>query len=176
MLQVWFLDEMRYGMKGFLRRVWAVKGSRPTHKRQNGFKSGYVFGAVNPLTGDRVGLAFTSVDTEIVNLFLGMVSTTVDEAIHIILIMDNAGYPDSKEMKIPANITILPLPSYSPELNPVERLWKWLKDHYLCNRIFKNLDHILKAGSDAWGKLTNLLVQSICSTEWLENIFQNDHP
>lgn len=169
-LQIWFMDEMRFGMKGVLKKIWAVKGSRPIQIKQQGFKSGYVFGAVNPETGKRVGLVFSNVDTETFNLFLEMTSESVEKDVHIILVMDNAGYHGAKEMKVPENITILSLPPYSPELNPAERLWHWMRGQYLCNRVFKNISQILEAGCDAWNKLTDSLVQSICAVSWLSKV------
>jgi hypothetical protein len=164
------MDEMRFGMKGVLKKIWAIKGSRPIQIKQQGFKSGYVFGAVNPQTGQRVGLVFSNVDTETFNLFLEMTSESVEKVVHIILVMDNAGYHGAKEMKVPENITILSLPPYSPELNPAERLWHWMKSQYLCNRVFKNISQILEAGCDAWNKLTDSLVQSICAVSWLSEV------
>lgn len=162
------MDEMRYGMQGFLKRVWAWRNSRPTKVKQFGFSSGYILGALNPKTGQRVGLTFSSIDTDVVNIFLGLIAEG-KEKVHIILILDNAGYHGSKDLKIPENITLIPLPPYSPELNPVERLWRWLKNNYLGNRLYKNITQIIKAGCEAWNKLSIELVISICFTDWLKS-------
>jgi len=161
---------MRFGMQGILKRIWAKKGSRPEKIRQNRFKYGYIFGATNPDTGERVGMTFTTVDTEIVNIFLDMISGHVAENVHVILVLDNAGYHVSKTLQIPKNVTFLNLPPYSPQLNPIERVWSYIRSHYLGNLIYESVDHILEVGCEVWNYLTESLVKSICSTSWLKEI------
>ena len=68
--------------------------------------------------------------------------------------MDQAGWHKASDLKIPANITILPLPPYSPELNPVERVWEYLKERYLSHRLLDDYDAIVDAACIAWNKLT----------------------
>ena len=72
-----------------------------------------------------------------------------------------------KNLKVPDNITLLPLPPYSPELNPVERLWAYVKSHYLANRVFKDYDELMGQSTDAWNKITPDLLRSICNCSWL---------
>ena len=104
------------------------------------------------------------------SVFLRMLSEHVDPDVHVVLALDNAGWHVAKALNVPANITLLPLPPYSPELNPVERLWCWLKEHYLSNRIYADYDALLDAGSKAWNCLTPELLQSVCRTAWLERM------
>jgi transposase len=68
---------------------------------------------------------------------------------------------------MPANITPLFLPPYSPELNAIERLWAYIKSHYLSNRAYESYEALLDAGVDAWNLLTKDLLKSLCATTWL---------
>ena len=115
-------------------------------------------------------MTFTTVDTEIVNIFLDMISGHVAENVHVILVLDNAGYHVSKTLQIPKNVTFLNLPPYSPQLNPIERVWSYIRSHYLGNLIYESVDHILEVGCEVWNYLTESLVKSICSTSWLKEI------
>ncbi|MBL0869724.1 MAG: transposase [Phycisphaerales bacterium] len=84
------------------------------------------------------------------NVFLKMVSVELGAKVHAILIMDGAGWHKSRTLKVPENITALILLPYSPELNPVERLWAYLRSHYLSNRVYEDYQHLLDAGAQAW--------------------------
>ena len=81
--------------------------------------------------------------------------------------MNGVGCHVANALEVPSNITLLLLPPYSPELNPVERLWAHLKSHYLSNRVFKDYEHLFSASSKAWNALTEDQLQSICRTAWI---------
>lgn len=149
-------------------RVWAQRGSRPTQLKQTEYDWVYLYGAANPLNGDSVALLAPTVGTGLMNVFLRMLSEHVQADVHIVLVLDNAGWHVAKALRVPSNITLLPLPPYSPELNPIERLWLWLKEHHLSNRVYADYDALLDAGSQAWNQLTPERIQSICTTAWLE--------
>jgi hypothetical protein len=169
-LEIWFQDEARFGQKGRLTAVWGQRGSRPTLPRQNGFTSGYLFGAVNPQTGAHSGLVFSNCDTAIMNIHLQMISQQATPLVQLVLIMDGAGWHRSHELTVPANITLFHLPPYCPERNPVERLWLWLKDRFLSNRCFEGLPEIISAGATAWSALEDAQVRSVCRVSWLESL------
>jgi transposase len=84
-----------------------------------------------------------------------------------VLVMDNAGWHHARALKMPANVTPLYLPPYSPELNPIERLWGYLKSHHLSNRAYETYEDLLEAGADAWNRLTKQVIASVCATSWL---------
>jgi transposase len=71
----------------------------------------------------------------------------------------------AKALKVPKNIWILYLPPYSPELNPVERVWAYLRSHYLANRTFDDSQHLPDAGAEAWQQLTPEALQSVCACD-----------
>lgn len=81
--------------------------------------------------------------------------------------MDRNDAKRSKALKIPKHITLLPLPPYSPELNPIERIWAYLKSHYLSNRVFTDYDDLFEASKDAWNQLDESGLMSLTHTAWL---------
>lgn len=166
-LQIWFQDEARIGQKGNIYRIWTRKGVRTRTVKQMGFKSAYILGAINPKTGERIGLVFEDLDSSVVNVHLKLISKAVPSHVHVVLVLDQAGFHKSEELRVPKNITLYHQEAYSPELNPVERVWLWLKTTFLGNKIFKKIDDIFTAGVEAWLQLTTSRVTSMCRVKWL---------
>lgn len=162
-----FMDEMRFGQQGTLTRVWASKGSRPTALKQTRYEWVYLYAAVEPKTGMASALLAPQVNTGTFNAFLKIVSREVEPHDHVVLIMDQAGWHRSKMVQLPKNITVLFLPPYSPELNPVERLIGYLRSHHLSNRQYEGYDALLEAGTQAYRALTPAIIRSICRCNYL---------
>lgn len=157
--------------------MWARTGSRPLALKQTEYEWVYVYGAVNPATGESVGMIGRSVGIEWMNQHLRWISEHVraspgGEAVHVILILDRAGWHVSPKLKVPSNITLLHLPPYSPELNPVERLWHWLKSHCLSNRIYRDVEHLYDAAAQAWNTVTTDRFKTVCRTPYMERGIQ----
>ena len=165
-VEVWLQDECRFGQKGCLSHVWAPKGSRPVVPLQNEYEWVYLYGAVNPQTGESCARVLPWVNTEMMQIHLDAISEQVGPKRHVVLVLDNAGWHGSSRLELPDNISLLPLPPYSPELNPIERLWHWLKDHEFSNRVYPDYDDLLEAVSDMWNTLTRERIQSVCSCSW----------
>ena len=165
--RVFFMDEARLGQQGTLTKVWAERGSRPTAVKQTRYEWVYLYAAVEPATGESMALLAPHVNTETFNVFLKMLADEVKEDEHVVLIMDQAGWHKSKSVKLPACITALLLPPYSPELNPTENLWHYLRSHHLSNRIYDNYDHLIDATSEAWRTLTPNTIRSVCGCKYL---------
>lgn len=146
--------------------VWAPRGSRPVVPLQNEYDWVYLYGAVNPTTGESCALVLPWANTEMMQLHLDAISRQVGPHRHVVLVLDNAGWHGSKHLQVPANITLLPLPAYCPELNPVERLWHWLKDHEFSNRVYDDYDVLLDAVCQMWNTLTAERIASVCHYEW----------
>jgi transposase len=161
------MDEARFGQQGTLTRVWAKKGSRPTAVKQTRYEWVYLYAAVEPATGVSVALQAPHVNTGTMNVFLEMMSEELGARDHAVLIMDQAGWHKAKKLVVPDNITVLYLPPYAPELNPVERLWAYLRSHYLSNRIFEDYQHLLDAGAEAWQRLTPQTLRSVCACDYI---------
>ena len=147
--------------------MWAGRGSRPSAIKQTEYDWIYLFVAVNPLSGDSSAMLAPTVNSDYMNAHLAFISRQAGPRKHVVLVLDQAGWHVAKGLKIPPNITLLHLPAYSPELNPVERIWAYLKSHYLSNRVFLDYDDLLGVCGDAWNSLTEERLQSVCRTEWL---------
>lgn len=139
-VHVWIEDEHRYGLISVLRRCWTM-GHRVTVPRQNIYKWGYVYAAADMVTGNAEFLYTPTVSLEWSQAFLSQLVATDPAAIHII-IWDRAGYhPTVLDGELSASIRFLPLPAYSPELNPIEPLWDQVKLG-VANDVWETLDGI----------------------------------
>ena len=167
-VEVWFQDEMRMGQKGTVRRVWAAKGSRPRAPRALGFKWTYVFGAVCPGRGAAAGLVLPVANVEAMALHLAEISAQVAPGAHAVVVLDGAGYHQAKALagRVPTNLSLLPLPPYSPELNPMELVWQDLRRRDLANRVFDDLGRVIDACCQAWTKLVADTARLISLTDF----------
>lgn len=140
-IEIWAQDEARLGLQPILRRIWSPKGKRPIAKQTRKYQWIYAYSFVHPLTGKSFWLTLPSVSTVLMNLALKEFSQYIDPKKKkiIILLVDKAGWHISKELEIPENIRLCPLPSYTPELQPVECGWPLLRES-VANRYFDNLD------------------------------------
>jgi transposase len=129
----------------------------PTYATKNQrTSSAYIFGAICPAEGKGAGLVLPSCNSEAMALHLEEISLAVAPGAHAILLLDQAGWHVSKRLSIPDNITLLPLPPKSPELNPIENIWQFMRDNWLSNRVFKSYDDILDHCCFAWNKLIDM--------------------
>jgi transposase len=128
----------------------------------------YLYAAVNAATGASSAMLAPTVNTDYMNAHLQFISRQVTPGSHGILVLDQAGWHTAKALQVPENLTLLHLPPYSPELNPVERVWQYLRGNYLSNRVFKDYDHLFDATATAWNRLDQEQLKSICHTEWTE--------
>jgi hypothetical protein len=125
-----------------------------------GFKNFYLYSSVNSDNGSSFTLLLPFVNTDCMNIFLEELSVVHQE--DFILIMDGAGWHKSKDLIIPKNIQIVLLPPYCPELNPVERLWKHIKDNVIKNKVFETLLELELAVCKFVRNLSNDVVKSLC--------------
>ena len=167
-IEVWFADEARVGQKNTLTRRWAKRGTRPSAPKDQRTASAYIFGAICPARGVGAGLVMPRCTTEAMGHHLEEIARTVAPGAHAVLLLDQAGWHTTKKLAVPANITLLPLPARSPELNPVENLWQFLRDNWLGNRIFTSYADILDQCCDAWKKLIDQpwRIMSIGLRQW----------
>jgi transposase len=167
-VEIWWQDETRIGQQGSLTRLWTITGTRPRVVRQQQFLNAYLFGAVCPAHNKAAAIASPYANTTAMNEHLLEISSQVAMGKHAVVIMDNAGWHTAKKVLVPGNLTLMPLPPYSPELNPEEKPWNWLKQHHLANRVFKSVDEIITAACDAWNDFVAQpgLIKSMCSVEW----------
>jgi len=140
--------------QGTLTRLWAQRGSRPPAPRDCRYSWAYIFGAVCPARGTDAALVLSYANAEAMNLHLAEISTCVTLGAHAVVTLDGAGWhqPGDK-LKVRDNISLLPLPPYSPELNQPENVWQYLRQNQLSNRVFDTYDAIVNACCDACNKL-----------------------
>lgn len=167
-LEVWFQDEARVGQQGTLARLWARKGTRPRAPKDCRYAWAYIFGAVCPARATGAALVMPYANTGAMSDHLAEIAQHVSPGAHAILVVDGAGWHGSRELVVPANITLLTLPPYSPELNPVENIWQFLRQNHLANRVFESYDAIVGACCEAWNALIAIpeRVASITSRDW----------
>jgi transposase len=106
------------------------------------------------------------------NLFLAQLAQAVAPGAHAVVLMDKAGWHIADDLVVPDNRTPVFLPPYSPELNPIERLWLYLKDSRLTHRVFNGTTEIIDACCDAWNGLLAETgrIKSLCAFPWLEKV------
>ena len=136
-----FFDESRFGTHSKIGHGWFERGRRTAVKITLGYKNFYLYTAVNHISGEHFSLIISNVDTDCMNIFLEQLSAQYLGK-KIALIMDGAGWHKSKGLIVPENIEIIYLPPYSPELNPVERLWLHIKSHMLRNKLYESLGEL----------------------------------
>ena len=96
------------------------------------------------------------------------ISLAVAPGAHALIILDKAAWHTTRKLKLPDNLTLVPLPPACPELNAAENIWQYLRQTYLSNRLFENYTAILDACQFAWRSLLNELgrIKSIASRDW----------
>jgi transposase len=166
-LRIYFQDEARFGQQGTLTNLWARTGSRPTAVRQTAYQYVWVMAAVCPETGHSEGLIAPRLNTRYINTFLGQFSETLAPEEHAVMLWDGAGFHRGKELVMPANITAIQLPAYSPEFNPVENLWHYLKSHHWSNRAYQDVEELETAVIQAWrdSVMNAALMKTVCSAK-----------
>jgi transposase len=167
-VHVWVEDEHRYGLISVLRRCWTIKGHRVTVPRQMKYEWSYVYAAADIVTGNAEFLHTPTVSTQWSQVFLEQLIATDPEGIHII-IWDRAGYhPTVLTNELAESLRFLPLPAYSPELNPIEPLWDQVKRR-VANDIWGTLDSMGYAIDEVlepfWKHVTP--VWSLLGNTWL---------
>jgi hypothetical protein len=147
---------------------WAKKGSRPRAVHDQRTQSTYLFGAVCPELGTGAALLLPACNSEAMQLHLDEIATKVSPGAHAILLLDQAGWHGAKILKVPSNITLMPLPPRAPELNGQENIWQFMRQNWLSNRIFKSFDDIVDHCCYAWNTLIDQpwKIMSVARRDW----------
>lgn len=168
-MRVWVCDEMRFGLKPVTRRVWTLRGHEAVVPVKPAYEYGYTYGALE--AGGLGGAVFMHSPTVCKDASLRFIEEVaeIDEAAHHIVIWDGAGFHQrAGDESLPGNVSLITLPAYSPELNPIERLWDIVKDG-ICNRVFSCVDEA-QAAVDAVLRLfweSPSRVASLVADAWL---------
>ena len=156
------------GQKNGRTRIWAKRGTRPRLPADQRYGNAYLFGAICPARGVGAALMLPRADTSAMQMHLEEISRHVARRAHAVVLMDRAGWHSTDKLNVPKNLTIILLPSKSPELNPVENVWQYLRQNWLSNTVFEDYDAILEDGCDAWRKLIAIpeAIISIGMRDW----------
>jgi len=168
-VEIWFQDEARVGQKGSLSYVWAPVGSRPAMVRDNRHANAYIFGAICPARGVGAALILPTVNAECMSLHLAEISAQVAPGSIAVVICDGAGWHQTAgALELPDNVVLLPLPPYSPELNPMENVWQFLRANKLSATVWESYDEIVDACVEAWNWFVHdqNRIESIGARDW----------
>jgi hypothetical protein len=165
---VWFQDEARVGQKNGITRRWARRGTRPSAPKDQRTASAYIFGAICPKQGKGAAIVMPRCNTAAMTAHLAEISGAVATDAHAVVLLDQAGWHTANALKIPDNITLMPLPPRSPELNPTENIWQFIRDNWLSNRVFRSYDDILDHCCATWNRLVDQpwTIMSIGLRDW----------
>lgn len=153
-VQLWFMDEARVGQKGRNAHVWYERGKRPTVLTDKRFQWAYIFAAARPGTDDAFALVMPQVSTEAMAVFLHAFAANLPKNVHAALVLERAGWHVAGRLTVPANISLIHRLPYLPELNPVERIWLYMRERWLGHRLFTDAEAIIEGCCQAWTYLT----------------------
>lgn len=153
------------GLHTIKRRKLTGQGIKPKGIVQWDFVYLWLYGLVEPLTGKSFFYEFTHLDTICFEKFLELFAQRYPKDLHIIQ-LDNGGFHNSLNLNIPENVILLFQPAYSPEVNPIERLWKYLKEQ-LKWQTFDNLENLREAVEKSLGLLSKEIVASLTGWEFI---------
>lgn len=161
-----FQDEAGFGRINKPKNCWCPKKTRPSVPCHHIREYRYAFGAVEPTTGDGVFLIMPSCDTVCMNIFLAHLSEQYPDD-RILLCCDGAAWHKAKSLKVPENITLFFIPPYTPEMNPIEQIWKEIRKRGFHNEVFPSLEKVVDRLCDTIQSLTPDVIHSITARKWI---------
>ena len=164
------MDEARFGQKGRVCHRWFTRGQRPPGLCDQRYSWTHLFATVRPATGEAFALVLPEVSANAMNEFLAQFAATLPANEHAVMVLDRAGWHTTKRLVIPSNLTLVWLPPYSPQLNPVERVWLYLREQHWSHRLLDTADAIGDALCQAWNVLTAERLRSLTSYPYLEQV------
>ena len=165
-----FQDEAGFGRINTPKYCWCPKGFRPHVPCLRVREYRYAYGAVEPVTGNSFFLVMPYCNTKCMNTFLEQLSKQYPKD-EIVLVCDGASWHKSNEMIIPENITLVYLPPATPEMNPIEQIWKEIRKMGFRNEAFHSLKDVVDRLCETICRLTNEVVRSITARDWIVNCF-----
>jgi hypothetical protein len=169
-LTLWCQDEARVGQKGRVCHRWFTRGVRPSGLCDRRYTWAHLFAAVRPSTGQGFALVLPEASTRAMQVFLDQFAAALEADEHAVMLLDQAGRHGARALVVPGNVTLVPLPPYSPQLNPVERVWLYLRERHLSHRLLNGYDAIVDACCAAWNQLTPERLRSLTSYPYLQRV------
>jgi len=165
-----FQDEAGFGRINKPKYCWCFPGLRPTVPCHHIREYRYAYGAVEPLTGESFFLIMPSCDTACMNVFLEELSGEFPGD-KLVLVCDSANWHRAKALEIPENIRMVYLPPATPEMNPIEQIWKEIRERGFKNEIFQTLDKVIDRLCETIRFLAPDTVRSITGRKWIIDCF-----
>ena len=173
-LNLYFQDESRFGLMTHVGRCLTAKGVKPLVKYKHAFKNTYLYGAFSPIDGNSFVYEIQGTTSEIFYEYIKQLSEHRPSELMIVVI-DNAGFHSLKNYEIPDNIRLVRIPPYSPELNPSEKMWAYIKQSYK-NEFFESLTQVKQWLFDfIKTKINSDIVKSITHNVKFINAFNANH-
>jgi hypothetical protein len=165
---------MRVGQKGRLCHRWWLRGERAPGRQDRRFSFTYLFGTVRADGGAAFALVLPEVGTRAMQVFLDRFAATLADDEHAVMVLDGAGWHGANALVVPESVTLVPLPPYSPQLNPMERVWLYLRERYLSLRLLPDTEAIVDACCSAWNAVGNDVdrLRSLCLQPWVQRVIQ----
>ena len=161
-----FQDEAGFGRINKPKYCWCQRGIRPSVPCHHIREYRYAYGAVEPQTGQSFFLVLPYCNTDCMNVFLRELSAAYPDDF-ILLVADGAIWHKSNGLEIPENLEIFALPPYTPEMNPIEQIWAWLRLHGFRNEVFSTLSKVVDRLCETICSLSIDTVQSITLRSWI---------
>lgn len=169
-VRLMFQDEAGFGRINKPRYCWCEKGIRPVVPCHHIREYRYAYGAVEPITGDSFFLVLPQCDTVCTNVFLRELSKEFRDDV-ILLCCDGAAWHKSKALIVPENIVLFFIPPYTPEMNPIEQIWKEIRKRGFKNEVFATLEKVVDRLCDTICSLTSDVIHTITGRSWIIKCF-----
>lgn len=169
-IRLMFQDEAGFGRINKPKYCWCEKGVRPAVPCHHIREYRYAYGAVEPLTGESCFLVMPYCNTDCMNVFLESLSNQFQDDV-ILMCCDGAAWHKSKSLRIPQNIVFFSIPPYTPEMNPIEQIWKELRKTGFRNEVFASLEKVVDRLCDTIRSLSKDTIISITARKWIINLF-----
>ena len=161
-----FQDEAGFGRINKPKYCWCEIGVRPSVPCHHIREYRYAYGAVEPQTGEGFFLVMPYCNTNCMNVFLAELSKTFPKEI-ILLCCDGAAWHKLGGLNIPENIVLYHIPPYTPEMNPIEQIWKEIRKRGFRNEVFSSLEKVVDRLCDTICTLTKDVISSITGRDWI---------
>ena len=165
-IMLMFQDEAIFGRIGKPYKCWSLFGRRPIVYQHKVRQYRYLYGAIDPLSGESCFRITTHCDTEFMNYFLRELSNQYPDC-YILLVCDNAGWHKSKTLDLPHNIEMMHIPPYTPEMNPTKQIWDELREKHFANRLFNSINHVIDRLCVAVNSLSSCTIHRIAFRYWM---------
>ena len=168
-VNLYFQDESRFGLKTHVGKCLTAMGKRPLAAYQHKFSSTYLWGSYSPIDGNSFVWEINGVSTQVFQAYPKAFSQTRPEE-YKILVIDNAGFHSTSKLDIPNNIHLLRIPPYSPEPNPCEQIWQWIKQRFK-NKVFQNMEELKIWLHQTVNEMDSTPIKSITQNHHYKNAF-----